>query len=569
MRAPGHHDRRDQERLRPDRRRRGARAARWPREVTDETTFLGAHVVPPECARRPRGLRRPRHRRRCSRACAPHARWIDVFCEPARRLRRRRGPRGARGRAAMPGSACGVHGNQLGRRAGRAARRRARAPPASTTAPTSTDADVDALAGRRHTVATLLPGVEFSTRSPYPDARRLLDAGVDRRAGDRLQPRAPATRRRCRSCIALAVREMRMTPAEALVAGHGRRRRALRRADVGRGRRVRAPTWRVLDAPSLRAPRLPPGRAARPSPGVEVAMSEPLSLWNPGPTRDAVLAFVDRRHRPGHRAPAGGADRRVRQRRHPVVREADADPARLHPAPAASRWCRRTRAWPSTQPWKAAAERDYGWFGSGARRALRRRRLASCRRWPPASSAPSPTSASTTSPRRPSRSCAARRTPPWAVATSSAPTPRWCSCSATSRTTASPTSSSRAAVATSCGRSPPRSTACRASGSSAAPRRWRTCPTTTAARSSGRPRPTTSTTGPRSRCASGTGLGRRPVLAGGNSNGDIEMLDWTRHPTVPTLRLLVLHDDAEREFDYVAGSETALERAAAATTGPS
>ena len=58
-------------------------------------------------------------------------------------------------------------------------------------------------------------------------------------------------------------------------------------------------------------------------------------------------------------------------------------------------------------------------------------------------------------------------------------------------------------------------------------------------------------------------LGRRPLLAGGNSNGDIEMLDCTRHPALPTLRLLVLHDDAEREFDYVAGSEKALERAAA------
>ena len=58
-------------------------------------------------------------------------------------------------------------------------------------------------------------------------------------------------------------------------------------------------------------------------------------------------------------------------------------------------------------------------------------------------------------------------------------------------------------------------------------------------------------------------VGRRPVLAGGNSNGDIEMLDWTRHPSVPSLRLLVLHDDAEREFDYVAGSERALELAAA------
>ena len=59
-----------------------------------------------------------------------------------------------------------------------------------------------------------------------------------------------------------------------------------------------------------------------------------------------------------------------------------------------------------------------------------------------------------------------------------------------------------------------------------------------------------------------TRTGRRPVLAAGNSNGDIEMLDFTQHPDKPTLRLLVLHDDAEREFDYVSGSERALDRAA-------
>lgn len=56
--------------------------------------------------------------------------------------------------------------------------------------------------------------------------------------------------------------------------------------------------------------------------------------------------------------------------------------------------------------------------------------------------------------------------------------------------------------------------------------------------------------------------GRRPALAAGNSNGDIEMLDFTHHPDRPTLRLLVLHDDPEREFDYVSGAERALERAA-------
>jgi hypothetical protein len=55
--------------------------------------------------------------------------------------------------------------------------------------------------------------------------------------------------------------------------------------------------------------------------------------------------------------------------------------------------------------------------------------------------------------------------------------------------------------------------------------------------------------------------GRRPLLAAGNSNGDIPMLDFTQHEDRPFLRLLVLHDDAEREFDYTEGAEQALEQA--------
>ena len=54
--------------------------------------------------------------------------------------------------------------------------------------------------------------------------------------------------------------------------------------------------------------------------------------------------------------------------------------------------------------------------------------------------------------------------------------------------------------------------------------------------------------------------GRRPIVAGGNSNGDIPMLRWTGGPK-PALRLLVDHDDPEREFHYTAGAERALERA--------
>ncbi len=56
-------------------------------------------------------------------------------------------------------------------------------------------------------------------------------------------------------------------------------------------------------------------------------------------------------------------------------------------------------------------------------------------------------------------------------------------------------------------------------------------------------------------------VGRRPILAGGNSNGDIPMLHHARRPSGPGLRLLVLHDDPEREFAYTAGAEQSLERA--------
>ena len=55
--------------------------------------------------------------------------------------------------------------------------------------------------------------------------------------------------------------------------------------------------------------------------------------------------------------------------------------------------------------------------------------------------------------------------------------------------------------------------------------------------------------------------GRRPLLAAGNSNGDIPMLDFTQHRDKPSLRLLILHDDADREFDYTSGAEQALEKA--------
>src|SRR5690606_16715910 len=145
------------------------RALRLAREVTDETTFLGAHVVPAEYAGRVDEyvalVTGP-----MLEACAPHARWVDVFCEPA-------SPHAFDGDAARAVLTAGrdaglglrVHGNQLA--PGPGVRLAVELGAASVDHCTHlTDADVDALAGGG-TVATLLPGVEFSTRQPYPDAR--------------------------------------------------------------------------------------------------------------------------------------------------------------------------------------------------------------------------------------------------------------------------------------------------------------------------------------------------------------------------------------------------------------
>jgi imidazolonepropionase len=112
-----------------------------------------------------------------------------------------------------------------------------------------TPADLDALAGG-DTVATLLPGAEFSTRSPYPDARALLDAGVTVALATDCNPGSSYTSS-MPFCIALAVREMGMTPAEALWSATAGGARALRRDDIGRlivGARA---DLAVLDAPSF------------------------------------------------------------------------------------------------------------------------------------------------------------------------------------------------------------------------------------------------------------------------------------------------------------------------------
>ena len=203
------------------------RVVRLAAEVTPEVTFLGAHVVPAEYADRADEyvdlVTGP-----MLDVCAPHSKWIDVFCETgafsveqSRRILEAGIAKGLTPR---------VHASQLG--PGGGVRLAVELGAASVDHGTYlTDDDIEALAAS-DTVLTLLPGVEFSTRQPYPDARRLIDAGVtvaiacDTNPGSSFTSSMPF-------CIAIAVRDMGMTPAEAVWAATAGGARALRRDDIG------------------------------------------------------------------------------------------------------------------------------------------------------------------------------------------------------------------------------------------------------------------------------------------------------------------------------------------------
>jgi imidazolonepropionase len=219
-----------------------ARSLAVARQFTDETTFLGAHVVPD-------GTTPEEYVALVTgpmlEACAPYARWVDAFCEAgafdadqARAVLVAGAEAGLRGR---------LHANQLG--PGPGVRLACELGLTAVDHCTYlTDADVDALSDSG-TVATLLPGVEFSTRQPYPDARRLLDAGVRVALASDCNPGSCFTSS-IPLCVALGVREMGLTPAEAVHAATAGGAAALDRDDVG----VLAPGRRadlvVLDAPS-------------------------------------------------------------------------------------------------------------------------------------------------------------------------------------------------------------------------------------------------------------------------------------------------------------------------------
>jgi imidazolonepropionase len=213
-------------------------------EITPEVTYLGAHVVPPEY-QQDRGGYLDLVCGPMLAACAPHARWIDVFIEEGAFGRDEAAAVLAAGRAA--GLQARVHASQLGPGPGilLAVENGAASADHCTYL---TDADVAALAGS-DTVATLLPGVEFSTRQPYPDARRLRSAGVTVALATDCNPGSCFTSS-MPLCVALAVRELRMTTQEAVWAATAGGARALRRGDVGHlGVGARADLV-LLDAPA-------------------------------------------------------------------------------------------------------------------------------------------------------------------------------------------------------------------------------------------------------------------------------------------------------------------------------
>lgn len=219
-----------------------ARSLAVARQFTDETTFLGAHVVPADTT--PEDyvdlVTGP-----MLAAAAPHARWIDAFCEEgafdvdqARTVLAAGAEAGLRGR---------LHANQL--TYGGGVRLACELGLVAVDHCTYlADADVTALADSG-TIATLLPGVEFSTRQPYPDARGLLDAGVRVALASDCNPGSCFTSSMA-LCIALAVREMRMSPAEAMHAATATGAAALGRDDVGVLAPGKAADLVLLDAPS-------------------------------------------------------------------------------------------------------------------------------------------------------------------------------------------------------------------------------------------------------------------------------------------------------------------------------
>jgi imidazolonepropionase len=213
---------------------------------TSESTFLGAHVVPEDYAGRADDYV-ALVTGEMLEACAPHAKWVDVFCDvgafdvdQSRAILKAGIAKGL-----MPR----IHANQLAQGGGVQLAVELDCASADHCTHLS-DKDIEALAGS-NTVATLLPGAEFSTRATYPDAKKLFDAGVTVALATDCNPGSSYTTSMS-FCIAVAIRDMGFSPEQALWSATMGGAKALRRADVGALSVGMSADLSILSAPSFR-----------------------------------------------------------------------------------------------------------------------------------------------------------------------------------------------------------------------------------------------------------------------------------------------------------------------------
>ena len=221
-----------------------ARCLALAQEFTEEATFLGAHVVPQEFDGRTDNY----VDFVCGEmldAAAPNARWVDAFCEVGAFDADQCRAVLEAGRS--KGLGLRLHANQLGHGPGIALAVELGCASADHCTYMS-DNDIEALAGS-DTVATFLPATDFSTRQPYPNARRAIDAGVSVAIATNCNP-GSSNSTSIGFCLALAVRDMYMTIEEALQAATIGGARALRRSDIGQLRPGSRADVAILNAPS-------------------------------------------------------------------------------------------------------------------------------------------------------------------------------------------------------------------------------------------------------------------------------------------------------------------------------
>jgi imidazolonepropionase len=213
---------------------------------TSETTFLGAHVVPEEFVGRADEYVALVTGEMLD-ACAPHAKWIDVFCDvgafdvdQSRAVLKAGIAKGLQPR---------IHANQLTQGGGVQLAVELDCASADHCTHLS-EQDIEVLAGS-NTVATLLPGAEFSTRASYPDAIKLFEAGVTIALATDCNPGSSFTTSMS-FCIAVAIRDMGFSPEQALQSATLGGAKALRRTDIGGLSVGMSADLSILSAPSFR-----------------------------------------------------------------------------------------------------------------------------------------------------------------------------------------------------------------------------------------------------------------------------------------------------------------------------